>query len=162
MNDHKLEIDTRFSELETIFAGNRQGFIPYRDKPTIRSDEFEKLVCVKDNEAVGFLVAYERPDFLAKEGFAVDFQPAKNCVYIWDVITRKDFQGRGVATFLIDCLVARFLGKDIYSVVDARNVISFSLHEEAGFKSVLRFEHNLCGENETFDLLKLKNEKRSS
>jgi len=116
LGDFKLEINTRFSELENIFDCNHQNMIT--DKSAIHKQDFDKLVCIYDNNAVGYLVIYKDSDWIQQEQYPIDFKPAKNCVYVWNMVTKKDFQNRGVAFFLLNKLKFLYPDMVIYATAD--------------------------------------------
>jgi len=151
-NQFKLEINTRYSELEAIFDGNHQNYI--KDKSAIRKRNFDKLVCVCNGEAVGYLVLYHKPDFVKREGFSakLDYTPVENCVYIWHICTRKDFQGKGAAGFLIEQIKKVFSDKVIYSITDMQNVATTRIHEKAGFIALKTFEAVKWGKEAVYRL----------
>ena len=132
---YTLEINTRLTELKKIFAENHQGFLTKES-----AQAFDKLVCVLDDRAVGYLGVYNRPDFMKQEGYPVKFSPQESCIYIWTVVTSKEQQGKGVATFLLENAKARFMDKTLYAVVHIDNVRSIKVFERAGFKCILSFQ----------------------
>ena len=63
-----------------------------------------------------------------------------NVVYIWEVVTRKEFMGRGIAKKLLTYVLDKFNDYTIYSCIDVNNIPSIRLHEKYGFKELYRFE----------------------
>lgn len=63
-----------------------------------------------------------------------------NVVYIWEVVTRKEFMGRGIAQKLLTYVLDKFNDYTIYSCIDVNNIPSIRLHEKYGFKELYRFE----------------------
>lgn len=64
----------------------------------------------------------------------------KNVVYIWEVVTRKEFMGRGIAKKLLAYVLDKFNNYTIYSCINENNIPSIRLHEKYGFKELYRFE----------------------
>ena len=64
----------------------------------------------------------------------------KNVVYIWEVVTRKEFMGRGIAKKLLAYVLDKFNNYTIYSCINVNNIPSIRLHEKYGFKELYRFE----------------------
>ena len=64
----------------------------------------------------------------------------ENIVYIWEVVTRKEFMGRGIAKKLLAYVLDKFKDYTIYSCIDVNNIPSIRLHEKYGFKELYRFE----------------------
>ena len=64
----------------------------------------------------------------------------ENVVYIWEVVTRKEFMGRGIAKKLLAYVLDKFSNYTIYSCINANNIPSIRLHEKYGFKELYRFE----------------------
>ena len=64
----------------------------------------------------------------------------ENVVYIWEVVTRKEFMGRGIAKKLFAYVLDKFNNHTIYSCINVNNIPSIRLHEKYGFKELYRFE----------------------
>ena len=65
---------------------------------------------------------------------------SQNVVYIWEVVTRKEFVGRGIAKELLAYVLDKFNNYTIYSCINVNNIPSIRLHEKYGFKELYRFE----------------------
>ncbi len=65
---------------------------------------------------------------------------SQNVVYIWEVVTRKEFVGRGIAKELLAYVLDKFSNDTIYSCINENNIPSIRLHEKYGFKELYRFE----------------------
>lgn len=63
--------------------------------------------------------------------------------YIWEVVTRKEFMGRGIAKKLLTYVLDRFNNYTIYSCIHVNNIPSILLHEKYGFKELYRFEEKI-------------------
>ena len=63
-----------------------------------------------------------------------------NVVYIWEVVTKKEFMGRGIAKKLLTYVLDKFNNYTIYSCIDVNNIPSIGLHEKYGFEELYRFE----------------------
>ena len=64
----------------------------------------------------------------------------ENIVYIWEVVTRKEFMGRGIAKKLLAYVLDKFNNYTIYSCINVNNIPSIRLHEKYDFKELYRFE----------------------
>ena len=84
---------------------------------------------------------YQGNDFCEIEGFPnkIENMP-QNIVYIWKVVTRKEFMGRGIAKKLLAYVLDKFNNYTIYSCINVNNMPSIRLHEKYGFKELCRFE----------------------
>ena len=84
---------------------------------------------------------YQGNDFCEIEGFPnkIEDMP-ENVVYIWEVVTRKEFMGRGIAKKLLAYVLDKFNNYTIYSCINENNIPSIRLHEKYGFKELYRFE----------------------
>ncbi len=88
----------------------------------------------------GYIAVYEGNDFLELEKFPNKIQNMPDKVaYIWEVVTRKEFMGRGIAKKLLSYVLDKFENYTIYSCVDPENIPSLKLHEKNGFKELYRF-----------------------
>lgn len=59
--------------------------------------------------------------------------------YIWEVVTKKEFMGRGIAKNLLSYVLDKFENYTIYSCIDVKNIPSLKLHQKNGFKELYRF-----------------------
>ena len=64
----------------------------------------------------------------------------ENVVYIWEVVTRKEFMGRGIAKKLLAYVLDKFSNCTMYSCINVNNIPSIRLHEKYGVKELYRFE----------------------
>ena len=62
---------------------------------------------------------YQGNDFCEIEGFPnkIENMP-QNVVYIWEVVTRKEFMGRGIAKKLLAYVLDKFNNYTIYSCIN--------------------------------------------
>lgn len=89
----------------------------------------------------GYIAVYQGNDFCEIEGFPNKIENmTKNVVYIWEVVTRKEFMGRGIAKKLLAYVLDKFNNYTIYSCINVNNIPSIRLHEKYGFKELYRFE----------------------
>ncbi len=125
-------------ELKEIFDNNNKEYVS--DKKAIYTDML-KVVYVENNHALGYAVVYEGNDFLEKEKFMVNVQDIpKDSVYIWQIVTKKGYEGRGIATEIITYITNKFENRNIYSCVDVTNIPSLKCHEKCGFSIICSFE----------------------
>ena len=89
----------------------------------------------------GYIAVYQGNDFCEIEGFSnkIENMP-ENVVYIWEVVTRKEFTGKGIAKKLLAYVLDKFNNDTIYSCIDVNNIPSIRLYEKYGFKELYRFE----------------------
>ena len=92
----------------------------------------------------GYIAVYQGKDFLELEKFPNKIQNMPDKVaYIWEVVTRKEFMGRGIAKKLLTYVLDRFNNYTIYSCIHVNNIPSIRLHEKYGFKELYRFEEKI-------------------
>ena len=63
--------------------------------------------------------------------------------YIWEIVTDKNYVGRGIASKLIEYIIDKYKGYEIYSCIDINNYSSLKLHEKYGFYTLYEFEKEL-------------------
>ena len=146
------------SELENIFEGNNQNFIC--DKDCIFDDTFLKVVAVESGHAVGYAVVYIGNDFIQKENYPLDLTIKKNSAYIWNCVTKKGFENKGIQTEIFNYIKNKFSHLDIYSVIDITNIPTTRLHNKIGFKEVVNFSKKHKGVLAHYKLLLLENSKK--
>lgn len=89
----------------------------------------------------GYIAVYQGNDFCKIEGFPNKIENmTENVVYIWEVVTKKEFMGRGIAKKLLAYILDKFNNHTIYSCINENNIPSIRLHEKYGFKELYRFE----------------------
>ena len=89
----------------------------------------------------GYIAVYQGNDFCKIEGFPNKMEDmSENVAYIWEVVTRKEFMGRGIAKKLLAYVSDKFNNYTIYSCINVNNIPSIRLHEKYGFKELYRFE----------------------
>jgi len=130
------------NELREIWKYNNQNYIlDSSNKLSLYSPDMLKMAYVENDIVLGFITVYEGQDFCKKEGFSIkiDDLPEKT-IYVWEVITKKGFENRGIATELFKYVINKFAGYTIYSCVEPENSASIALHKKMGFTEFNRFE----------------------
>lgn len=150
----EIKKNYKLDELITIFDENNQGFV--YDKNSITSTEFIKYVCVENETPIGYLVLYPQSDFSIKDDYDIKVTIPENSIYIWHIITRKGFEGRGVAKTLINFLKNEYGNYNIYSIIDEHNIKSKKLHETLGFLPVDKFKKAYKDTLDTYTLVKVE------
>lgn len=148
--------NAKIDQLAAIFDENNQNYVSDRD--CLFDDNFLKLVAVENDEAIGYLVAYLGKDFIEKEDYPIKLNFDRDVIYIWNGITKKGFEGRGVQTKLLNYLFKEYPDYDIYSVVDQNNEASIRLHSKMKFEKILNFDKEYDGELEHYCLQRRSNE----
>lgn len=148
----KIEENIKKDELLKIFDENNCGYVA--DKNCLTDDDFLKVVAVENDEAVGYAVVYFCNDFLKREGFEVDIILEKDLLYIWQCVTKKGHEGKGVQSQIFKFISNKFKNLPMYSVVDKDNISSLKLHKKFGFGEVSTFDKNFHGRQCEFLVLK--------
>ncbi len=60
--------------------------------------------------------------------------------YIWEIVTDKNYTGKGIANHLIKYITEKYQDFTIYSCIDLTNIASLKLHEKNGFHTLYEFE----------------------
>ncbi len=91
----------------------------------------------------GYIAVYKGNDFCELEKFPIKIEnmPDK-AAYIWEVVTKKEFMGRGIAKKLLKYVLDKFKDYTLYSCINSNNIPSIALHEKYGFKKLCEFEQN--------------------
>lgn len=153
----EIKKNYKLDELIHIFDENNQGFV--YDKNSITSTEFIKYVCVENETPIGYLVLYPQSDFAIKDDYDIKVTIPENSIYIWHIITKKGFEGRGVAKTLINFLKNEYKNYNIYSIIDEHNIKSKRLHEALGFLPVDKFKKAYKDTLDTYTLVKVEAKK---
>lgn len=150
----KILENVKLNELAKIFDDNNQNYVS--DKDCIFDDKFLKIVAIENDEAVGYITIYLNTDFIQKEEYPINYSVKEKSIYIWNGITKKGHEGKGIQTKLLSYLKNKFRGFDIYSVVDINNIASTKMHNKNGFKPLLNFSKEYDGIIEHFTLCKIE------
>lgn len=130
--------NTEIEQLKQIFKENHGQYLT--DKNAISSDML-KVVYEQDKEALGYAVIYEGIDFCEKEQYNLKIEDIQMpCVYIWQLATKKGFEGQGIANHILQYVVEKFKNYEIYACVNIQNVASMKVHCKNGFIPIKYFE----------------------
>lgn len=138
MKEFEIKREYMLDKLVEIFDENNKGFV--YDRGSITSDEFLRYVCTLNGEPVGYVVLYPKNDFVVRDDYDVDVEIPENSIYIWHIITRKGYEGLGVAKTLINYIRKEYKNDYLYSIFDEHNHVSKKMHERTGFVPVCKFK----------------------
>lgn len=149
-------------QAKEIYDSSNKEFITEESNNTAIEDEnMKNYLYYEDNDntkALGYVTIYEKCDFIQKEEFDVQIDNInEDSVYIWEIGTRKGYEGRGIATKLLKYVIAKYKGQDIYTCLDEKNVPSIKIHEKVGFRKVKEFVGNFFEGDEHYIISKLDN-----
>ncbi|MCL2355060.1 MAG: GNAT family N-acetyltransferase [Oscillospiraceae bacterium] len=137
------------NELLEIFDGNSQDYIVDRLAVT---RGFLNVVYVEEDIPLGYAVVYFGTDFCEQEEYPIKLENVKeNSIYIWQMVTKKGFEGKGIGTCLLKYITEKYYDRDIYSSINVRNLGSLKIHEKCGFIEVANFKK----ENEKYRMFKI-------
>ncbi len=147
-------------QVKQIYNSSSKKFISEESNNSAINDEhmvsylyYEDL---RPDIALGYVTIYESNDFIAKEEFDVIIDDIKpDSVYIWEIGTRKGYEGRGIASKLLNFVKEKYSNRDIYTCLDEENVASIRIHEKVGFKKVKEFVGNFFEGEEDYFIAKL-------
>ena len=98
-----------------------------------------------------YMYEYTKDDFCKLENFPDKIGKEENVAYIWEIVTDKNYMGKGIASKLMQYVLEKFKGYKIYSCIAKDNIPSLKLHEKYGFKEAYQFT------NDKEQLMLLKN-----
>ena len=129
-------------DIQKIWKENNSGYINYESNQKAITDEnMTQIVYREDNVTMAYAIVYEGNDFLEKEGFVNKIKDMpKNVIYIWEIVTDKNYTGKGIANKLIKYILEKYKNYTIYSCINKLNIASLKLHEKNGFKILYEFE----------------------
>lgn len=151
--------NVNLEEVRKIYDSSTKEFISEQSNNEAVTDKnMENYLYYIDGikEAVGYITIYTKSDFIEQEEFKVSLDVKEGSVYIWEIGTKKGYEGRGIATSLVKYIMNIYDKVDIYSVVDSKNIGSVKIHEKLGFKPVETFIGHFFGdEDEEYLIYKL-------
>lgn len=157
-----IKENINLEQVKDIYNSSGKEFISQESNDLAVQNENMKNYLYYENEgdicALGYVTVYEACDFIQMEEFDVVIDDIdKDSVYIWEIGTRKGYEGRGIATKLLKYVVEKYKGRDIYTCLDEKNVPSIRIHEKVGFKKVKEFIGNFFEGDEHYMIFKLDN-----
>ena len=116
---------------ESLSAAEQEAHLVSRKREfQINVDSGFSFVAAKDNQLIGFLLAYET-------------HPFRGTIDIRHIAIAPEFQGKGIGVLLYNALIkkARFSKmKDIRALINTDNPNSMQLHHKVGFTLIDRKE----------------------
>ena len=155
----KVLKNVNLEEVKKIYNSSTKEFISEESNNEAVTDKnMENYLYYLDDgkEAVGYITIYTKSNFIEQEEFDVTLPVKEGSVYIWEIGTKKGYEGRGIATNLVKYIINIYNNVDIYSVVDVENIGSVKIHEKLGFKPVESFiGHFFSDKDEKYIIYKL-------
>jgi len=133
-----------FDDIQRIWKENNNGYITYEsNQMAINDDNMLKIVYRENNITMAYAIIYFGKDFCEKDGYPnmIKNMPDK-VAYIWEIVTDKNYAGKGIATKLIEYVINNYKDYFIFSCVDLSNISSLKLHTKNGFIPMYEFEEN--------------------
>ena len=152
--DFVVKKEVFIEELKQIFDEQKAANV--FDSTALKSKDFVRYVCLFQDIPLGYAAVYPHANFMEKEGVNVKFKPEPNSVYIWHVVVKKAFEGKGVASLLIDSVLEDYVDRPIYSVIEEMNTPSIMMHSRAGFKPFAKFKRRFGDQVASLVLMKRK------
>lgn len=147
-----LKENVFLEQLEQIFEENKNSNV--YDKTCLYDNKFLKIVCVFSSIPIGYVAVYPYADFLQKESIQAQIKIEPNAVYLWHIAVKKAFEGKGVASALLEEVIQRYSARPIYSVMEEMNTATIMLHTRAGFKPFAKFKKIYEGQQVNLLLMK--------
>ena len=141
-----------FEDIKRIWENNHNGYITKKSNELlINNADILKIVYLENNVPAGYIAVYTKDDFCKLENFPDKIGKEENVAYIWEIVTDKNYMGKGIASKLMQYVLEKFKGYKIYSCIAKDNIPSLKLHEKYGFKEAYQFT------NDKEQLMLLKN-----
>lgn len=139
-------------QIKQIYNSSSKKYIsPESNNTAIQDKGMASYLYYEDgsNLALGYITVYENSDFIQKEEFEVKIDGIKkDSVYIWEIGTRKGYEGKGIATRMLQYVLKQYPGRDIYSCIDVENIASLKVHKKEGFVNIENFVGNFFSEQD--------------
>ena len=131
-----------FDDIQKIWKENNNGYITYESNQMAIKDEKMKQFVWRENDiTMAYAIVYLGKDFCKKDEYPnqITNMPEK-VAYIWEIVTDKNYTGKGIANHLIKYITEKYQDYTIYSCIDLTNIASLKLHEKNGFHILYEFE----------------------
>lgn len=127
-------------DIKRIWKENNSGYITEEINETlIKNNDILKIVYLENEVPAGYVAVYTKNDFCKLENFPDKIEKEGNVSYIWEIVTDKNYMGKGIASKLMKYVLEKFKGYKIYSCIAKDNIPSLKLHEKYGFKEAYQF-----------------------
>ena len=129
-------------DIQKIWKENNSGYITYEsNQMAINDEKMVKIVWRENEKTMAYAIVYLGKDFCKRDEFPNEIKnmPEKTA-YIWEIVTDKNYKGKGIASKLIQYIIEKYKGYYIYSCIDLSNIASLKLHKKYGFKALYRFD----------------------
>lgn len=127
-------------DIKRIWKENNSGYITEESNETlIKNNDILKIVYLENEVPAGYVAVYTKNDFCKLENFPDKIEKEGNVSYIWEIVTDKNYMGKGIASKLMKYVLEKFKGYKIYSCISKDNIPSLKLHEKYGFKEAYQF-----------------------
>lgn len=127
-------------DIKRIWKENNSGYITEESNETlIKNNDILKIVYLENEVPAGYVAVYTKNDFCKLENFPDKIEKEGNVSYIWEIVTDKNYMGKGIASKLMKYVLEKFKGYKIYSCIAKDNIPSLKSHEKYGFKEAYQF-----------------------
>lgn len=127
-------------DIKRIWKENNSGYITEESNETlIKNNDILKIVYLENEVPAGYVAVYTKNDFCKLENFPDKIEKEGNVSYIWEIVTDKNYMGKGITSKLMKYVLEKFKGYKIYSCIAKDNIPSLKLHEKYGFKEAYQF-----------------------
>ena len=127
-------------DIKRIWKENNSGYITEESNETlIKNNDILKIVYLENEVPAGYVAVYTKNDFCKLENFPDKIEKEGNVSYIWEIVTDKNYMGKGIASKLMKYVLEKFKGYKIYCCISKDNIPSLKLHEKYGFKEAYQF-----------------------
>lgn len=143
-------------DIARIWEENNQGYVGYEcNQRSLNDKDMLKIVYKENHLILGYIVLYFGKDFCDLEGYPNKLEDIPlNTIYIWEVVTDRNYMNKGVASKLYSYIFLKYGGYTIYSAINLENIASIKLHEKMEFDKLYQFQ--VDGENYVMMDKKLK------
>lgn len=127
-------------DIKRIWKENNSGYITKEsNEMLIKNNDILKIVYLENEVPGGYVAVYTKNDFCKLENFPDKIEKEGNVSYIWEIVTDKNYMGKGIASKLMKYVLEKFKGYKIYSCIAKDNIPSLKSHEKYGFKEAYQF-----------------------
>ncbi len=150
---YTIRINVNLNQLKKIFKEYHQNLV--YETSVINNPDYIKFVCLYENKPVGYLALYPHDNYMQKQDFPKLKNITDNSVFIRNIVVKKNYQRRGVATTLLNEIKKIYADYDIYSIINSKNKQSVFLFSTLNYKKIFEFKKDFNGKVEKFDVVKL-------
>ena len=137
--------NSKYDAIRKLFEENNAGFITKASNDEgIENQSMETFLLEEEGIAKAYAIICFDRNFCELDDYPnqIENMPEKSA-YVWEVLTGRNYLGKGYATQLLQYVIQKYPDYTFYSCVDEKNKASMKLHTKFGFQPIYSFFYEM-------------------